>query len=161
MLKLLLKIQPFRLQWTRWKLTQLRKVHSKNVNCRHKPLLNVPTLKFYDFRTRSNSNFYDILRMLVRRCRIRYFNRCGNWSGNINLFQRQADNIYRIQKCKYITVIDKHLIKRFTIVLLKICRKSFFFAAGSYVKLHPRASQRRTAISSGGLLEDIPVRELS
>ena len=123
---------------------------------------NVPT-----FRTRSNSDLYDILRMLVRRCRIRYFNRRGNRSGNINLFQRQADNIYRIQKCKYITVIDKHLIKRFTIVLLKICRKSFFFffflffTAGSYVELHPRASQRRTAISSGGLLEDIPVGELS
>lgn len=64
-------------------------------------------IRKYDSRTRFNPDIYNILRMFVRRSWIRNFNRCSNWSGNISLFQRQADNIYRIQKCKYITILTK------------------------------------------------------
>lgn len=53
-------------------------------------------------------------------------------------------------------MIDKDLIKR-----LLLFKNIPIFTADSYVKLHPRASQRRVAFPSGGLPEDVPVRELS
>lgn len=75
--------------------------------CHTSMLFRKNLIRKYDSRTRFNPDIYNILRMFVRRSWIRNFNRCSNWSGNISLFQRQADNIYRIQKCKYITILTK------------------------------------------------------